>query len=296
MRLVYLGTPEMAVPPLRALVSAGHDVVLVVTQPDARRERGGKPTPSPVKIVAQELGIAVTENLADVLETSCDLGVVVAFGRIIPSEVLQHVKMVNVHFSLLPRWRGAAPVERAILAGDVQTGVDIMAVEAGLDTGGIYVRRTLDIGRKTLAELRLDLTTLGVEALLEVLARPGGIGEPEPQVGEATYAKKLLKTEFMLDPSQTVEHADRIVRLGRGVALVKDRRLVITSAKPSLESCPRGELRSNSHVMMGFADGALQLVEVIPEGSRPMDAASWWRGMREAELKWSGLGQAPPRL
>jgi methionyl-tRNA formyltransferase len=146
-RLVYLGTPDFAVQPLRALVEAGFDVALVVSRADARRGRGGRTMPSPVKAAALELGLPVSDRVDDVLATGADLGVVVAFGRIIRPHVLAALPMVNIHFSLLPRWRGAAPVERAILAGDERTGVDLMVVEEGLDTGGIYDRAEVVIGR-----------------------------------------------------------------------------------------------------------------------------------------------------
>ena len=142
MRLVYFGTPDDAVPPLRALVAAGHDVALVVTQPDRRRgRRGNEVLPSPVKICATELGLPVAtpqrsgEIVDDVSALDADLGVVVAFGQLLPPSLLAATAhgFVNVHFSLLPRWRGAAPVERALLAGDPTTGVGIMEMEAGLD-------------------------------------------------------------------------------------------------------------------------------------------------------------------
>ena len=137
-RLAFLGTPDLAVPPLCALEAAGFEVALVVSQPDRRRGRGSGLSPSPVKVAALELGIPVTDRVDDVLAAGVDLGVVVAFGRLIRPHVLEAVPMVNVHFSLLPRWRGAAPVERAILAGDDRTGVDLMVVEEALDTGGIW--------------------------------------------------------------------------------------------------------------------------------------------------------------
>ena len=144
MKLVYLGTPDMAVPPLRALVDAGHEIVLVVTRADKRRGRGGSVTPSPVKAAALELGLPVSHSVDDVLtavrDDGAELGVVVAFGQIIKPHVLDRIRMVNLHFSLLPRWRGAAPVERALLAGDPVTGVCVMALEEGLDTGGVYAR------------------------------------------------------------------------------------------------------------------------------------------------------------
>ena len=164
-RLAYLGTPDMAVPPLRALVEAGHDIALCVTRPDRRRGRGGATTPSPVKAAATELGLAVTHDMDDLTTAGVELAVVVAYGRIIPARLLAQVPMVNLHFSLLPRWRGAAPVERAILAGDRETGVCLMKVEEGLDTGPVYAVRTVPLDDDiTLAALRRELVDRGQRA------------------------------------------------------------------------------------------------------------------------------------
>jgi methionyl-tRNA formyltransferase len=186
-RLVFLGTPAFAAEPLRALVDAGHEVALVVSQPDKRRGRGGKLVPSPVKQAALDLGLPVADRVDDTLDAGADLGVVAAFGRLIKPHVLERLPMVNLHFSLLPRWRGAAPVERAILAGDERTGVDLMVVEEGLDTGGIYDRAEVDIGPdETADELRARLAALGSSLLLRNLA--DGLGTPRPQEGEPTYA------------------------------------------------------------------------------------------------------------
>ncbi len=154
-RLVFLGTPDAAVPPLRTLVAAGHDVALVVTRPDKRRGRGGANVPSPVKAAAVELGLTVTDDLGEATGVGAELGVVVAYGRIIPVAVLDQLAMVNLHFSLLPRWRGAAPVERALLEGDAETGVCLMAVEAGLDTGAVYAVEATEIDpEESVDELR----------------------------------------------------------------------------------------------------------------------------------------------
>lgn len=130
----------MAVRPLQDLVAAGHDIALCVTRPDRRRGRGGAVTPSPVKEAALDLGVPISHEMEDVAEAGVELAVVVAYGRIIPVTLLERVPMVNLHFSLLPRWRGAAPVERAILAGDRETGVCLMQLEEGLDTGPVYAR------------------------------------------------------------------------------------------------------------------------------------------------------------
>ncbi len=161
-RLVFLGTPDAAVAPLRGLVQAGHHVNLVVSRPDRRRGRNAELSPSPVKAAALELGLAVTEQVDDALVAGADLGVVVAYGRLIKPHVLAALPMVNLHFSLLPRWRGAAPVQRAILAGDRETGVCLMALEEGLDTGGIYAEERVTIGpEETAADLRTRLVGIG---------------------------------------------------------------------------------------------------------------------------------------
>ena len=173
----------MAVAPLQTLVADGHEVALVVSQPDRRRGRGGHLVPSPVKAAATELGIPVTERVDDVVRVGAELGVVVAYGRLIRPHVLAALPMVNMHFSLLPRWRGAAPVERAILAGDETTGVCIMGLEEGLDTGPVYGCEEVPIGPEdTLDELRAVLTERGTALLLGLLR--DGLPAPRPQEGE----------------------------------------------------------------------------------------------------------------
>jgi methionyl-tRNA formyltransferase len=190
-RLVFLGTPVDAVPPLRALVEAGHEVALVLTQPDRRRSRGGGDDPSPVKQAATELGIPVLtptrarESIADVAASGAQLGVVVGFGQLLPPAFLDALPhgFVNLHYSLLPRWRGAAPVERAILAGDTETGVCLMRIEEGLDTGGVYASVSTPIEpEETAGELHARLTALGMRLLVEHLPlvpeTEAGDGEP----------------------------------------------------------------------------------------------------------------------
>src|SRR6266550_4404074 len=200
MRLVFLGSPPEAQGALRALHDAGHEIPLVVTQPDRKRGRGGDLVPSPVKRTATELGLTVVtperckEALDDIAGSGAELGVVVAFGQLIPPSVLAALPSgyVNVHFSLLPRWRGAAPVERAMLAGDEETGVCLMQLEAGLDTGPVYVCESLTIGPgETAEELRARLVDAGTRLLTERLHNGfESLGTPAPQVGESTYAAK----------------------------------------------------------------------------------------------------------
>ncbi|MGH8997874.1 MAG: methionyl-tRNA formyltransferase [Acidimicrobiia bacterium] len=222
MRLVFLGGPADAVPPLSALHDAGHDIALVITGPDRRRGRGGAAEPSPVKRRAQELGLPVVtptktgEVLHDIAATGADLGVVVAFGQLIPPSVLDAIGggYVNVHFSLLPRWRGAAPVERAMLAGDTETGVCLMRLEAGLDTGPVYATETISIvDGETAGELRARLVEVGTALLVERIDAIPGI-EPVEQVGEPTYAHKLTVEEFALDWARPARELSRTVLAG----------------------------------------------------------------------------------
>ena len=276
-RLVFLGTPELAVPPLHALHEARFDIALVVSRADKRRTRGSSLTPSPVKAAALELGLPVTDQVDDVLAVDADLGVVVAFGRLIKPHVLDRLAMVNLHFSLLPRWRGAAPVERAILAGDRETGVDVMAVEEGLDTGGIYAEARITIGDDiTLAELRGLLVERGTGLLLDLLR--DGIGDPRPQIGEPTYAAKIEPHEHQLDWSQPASQLARVVRLGEAWTTFRGRRLKVHRAHAfDRSSLPAGVLDG---ALVGTASGALELVSVQPEGKAPMPVAAWRNGAR----------------
>ena len=268
MRLVYLGTPEAAVPPLRALVEAGHDVALVVSRPDKRRGRGGALLPSPVKAAATELGIPVTEQVDDVLDVGADLGVVVAFGRIIKPHVIEALPLVNIHFSLLPRWSGAAPVERAILAGDTQTGVCLMTIEEELDTGAVYDRAIVDIGPdETADELRARLVDVGTRLLVDNLHR--GLGTPVPQEGELTYAAKIDPAELQIDWSRPAEEIHRLVRIGGAWTTFRGKRLKV-------------------HRTRIGDDGALEILEVQPEGKGRQPYDAWRRGARLAPGEWFG--------
>jgi methionyl-tRNA formyltransferase len=279
-RLVYLGTPATAVPPLRALVAAGWDVAAVVTRADAKRGRGGRLSPSPVKAAALDLGLPVAHRVDEVLDLRADLGVVVAYGALVRRPVLERLAMVNLHFSLLPRWRGAAPVERALLAGDRETGVCLMQLEEGLDTGPVFARRIVAIGpRTTASELRAELVETGTDLLLETLR--GGLRDPEPQRGEPTYAHKLDPAELRLDWEQPAALLERVVRIGGAWTTVKGRRLKL------LEAVVEGE-RSDGpggpgvldDVEVGTGEGSLRLVTVQPEGRGPMAASAWVNGAR----------------
>jgi methionyl-tRNA formyltransferase len=306
-RLVYLGTPEAAVPPLRTLVDAGHDVALVVSRADKRRGRGSDLVPSPVKAAAIELDLPVTASLDDVASSGAELGVVVAYGRIIPSSVLDVVPMVNLHFSLLPRWRGAAPVERAILEGDAETGVCLMAVEKGLDTGPIYAVGDTGIDeQESVEELRARLVEIGCRLLVENLADgAAGLPIPHDQVGDPSYAEKIRPEELELHWERDANHLARVVRLGRAWTTFRGRRLRVLEAAVEpwaraesavagepVEASAAGET-SGAAAPEGVSPGALvgqvvtagegtrlRLLRVQPEGKQPMAAADWLHGAR----------------
>jgi methionyl-tRNA formyltransferase len=281
-RLVYLGTPAMAVPPLQALVAAGHDIALVVTRVDKRRGRGAELSPSPVKAAAVELGLPVSHHVDEVIGTGADLGVVVAFGQLIKPRVLAAVPMVNLHFSLLPRWRGAAPVERALLAGDTVTGVCLMQLEEGLDTGPVYRRAEVPIEVTTTAdELRGELVAVGTKMLVEAL--DGQLGTPRRQVGEPTYAAKLRAEEMQIDWTQPALVIHRLIRLGGAYTTLRGKRLkvLVADVMGGDEGVVGNELRSG-------VVGGLRLVRVQPEGKPPMPFVDFARGARLAAVERLG--------
>lgn len=279
MKLAFLGSPSAAVPTLRALVDAGHDVALVVSGPDKRRGRGGGTAPTPVKAAAIELGLSVTDELDAVASAGVDLGVVVAYGRIIPVSLLDVVPMVNLHFSLLPRWRGAAPVERAVLAGDPTTGVCVMDVAEGLDTGDVHAVAEVPIGADTTAaELTERLAVLGADLLVDALAAGLGPGVAQPDDG-VTYARKITTEDRHLDWSRPADELLRVVRIGGAWTGFRGARLKVVDAvlaQDRIASAP-GSLRGTT---VACGEGALDLVLVQPEGKGPMDASSWANGAR----------------
>lgn len=298
-------------PPLRALVGAGHQVDLVVSQPDRRRGRGPGLMPTPVKAAAMELGLAVSDRVDDAVSAGAELGVVVAFGRLIRPHVLDVLPMVNLHFSLLPRWRGAAPVERAILAGDSETGVCLMAVDEGMDTGPVYRTGLLAIAPgETADELRARLVAVGTEMLVGALANgPPGLGEAVPQTGEATYAAKVNPAELELDWSRPAAELARVVRLGGAWTTWQGRRLRVRRARLAPVAAPPSEGAdttpsppgpasppgptggappedgsrapgSLNGLVVATGDGGLELVEVQPEGRGTQLGEAWRRGAR----------------
>jgi methionyl-tRNA formyltransferase len=297
-RVAFFGTPGPAVPVLRAVHDAGHEVVLVVTQPERRRSRGAASQPSPVHAAARELGLAVrTPNRArevtdDLVEAGVEAGVVAAFGQLLPTPVLLAVPLglLNLHLSLLPRWRGAAPVERAILAGDPETGVTIMRIDAGLDTGPVYRSLATPIGPdETAGRLTERLVALGTPPLLDVLAGLPDL-EPAPQVGEPTYAEKLSVEEFHLDPSRPLSELARLVRAGNprpgAWMLVEGKRVKVLAAHAEAGGAapgpPYGVVWPGA--ALRTASGRLVLDEVQVEGRRPVTGDAWLAGYRRRRL------------
>lgn len=239
-------------------------------------------SPTPVKVLASSLGIPVTERVADVAASRAELGVVVAFGKIIPGSVLSAVPMVNLHFSLLPRWRGAAPVERAILAGDAMTGVCLMALDEGLDTGPVFACEQVEVPpSETADELRSRLAEIGSAMLVDRLARPDGLGTPSPQRGDATYAAKVSKDELRLDFEKSALELDRIVRVGRAWTTLRGQRLIVRRARPHLDAAVAASSPGaieGPYVATG--NGALELIEVQSEGRGPLEYSAWAAGAR----------------
>jgi methionyl-tRNA formyltransferase len=222
MRIAFMGTPDFSVPTLDALIEAGHEVVAVYTQPPRRAGRGKALAPSPVhrRADAARIDVMAPATLRDPAAQAAfaaldlDVAVVAAYGLILPEPVLAAPRhgCLNVHASLLPRWRGAAPIQRAILAGDERTGVCIMGMEKGLDTGPVYARRETDVDRKTAGELTAELAGIGGALMVEVLDRIGEIA-PEPQPDEGvTYAAKIEKAEAKLDFSRPADEVERQIR------------------------------------------------------------------------------------
>ena len=287
-RLVFLGTPEAAVPPLRGLVEDGWPIDLVVSRPDKRRGRNKPPEPSPVKATALELGLPVTDRLEDVRQSDADLGVVVAYGRIIPAELLDRLPMVNVHFSLLPRWRGAAPVERAILAGDETTGVCVMQVAPELDAGAVYSRATVAVGKGPVSDLRERLVAEGTDLLVRTLR--DGLSASMPQEGEVTYADKIEAEDLHLDWLRPAAELLRVIRLERAWTTFRGDRLRVLAATDDNDVDPAPGVLAGP--VVGTGDGALHLDLVQPAGRGAMGGADWANGARLAEGDHLGDGGA----
>jgi methionyl-tRNA formyltransferase len=295
MRTVYLGTSDFAATVLDRLAVSAHRPVLVVTRPDAPRGRGRKLSPPPVADTARLLGIEVLqpedvngeEARARIGEAAPDAVAICAYGALIKEPLLSEHELLNVHPSLLPRWRGAAPVERAIEAGDEETGVSIMRPVAELDAGPISVQRAEAIRTDDdYGSLSSRLAALGGELLVETLDLQPAFRE-QPDTG-VTYAEKIRPEDRWLDPALPVDLLERRVRalrphIGTYLDLPWAERLGVTRAALAAGGGPSpGELAtSDGRLLYGASGGALELCEVHPAGKRPMDAGAWIRGYGE---------------
>lgn len=303
MRVVFMGTPDFAVPTLRAL-AAMHEVAGVFTRPDSGAGRGRKVLPSPVKAFATEAGLRVEQPntlrdpaaVATLASLAPDVIVVAAYGMLLPPDVLDVAPLgcVNVHASLLPRWRGAAPIQRAILAGDAETGVSIMRMEEGLDTGPVCMTRTTDIDDKTADALTTELAELGAAALIDALeSMAAGVATWVPQdTSAATYASKLTADDVALAPELTVEEALRRVRASGPSApcraMVAGKPLVVLEASRSSADLPQGLGTSKKRLELGLADGSITLDRIVPEGRGAMTGAAYVCGARLGDTcEWS---------
>jgi methionyl-tRNA formyltransferase len=298
MRVVFMGTPAFAVPSLRALVAA-HQVVAVYTQPDRPAGRGREPRPSAVKITAQEFGLAVTQppTLRDaaVLEglraSAPDVVCVVAYGALLPTGALDVPPLgcFNVHASILPRHRGAAPIERAILDGDLETGVAVMRMEEGLDTGPVALQMRVPVADCTAIELRTRLAELGAEALVAVLARieVDDVAWVAQDAAAATYAPKIRSIDLALDPRLPARTLLRRVRASGESAVsraVIEGRLVTVQQAGEVECSPgagRAALTPDG-LVLGCCEGALAVMQLTPSGKRSMSGVEFARGARLA--------------
>ncbi|MCR9178819.1 MAG: methionyl-tRNA formyltransferase [Erythrobacteraceae bacterium] len=222
MRIIFMGTPDFAVPALRAFHAAGHEIACVYTQPPRAAGRGKQLRPTPVQVAAEGLGLTVrspvslrnAEAQAEFAALNADVAVVAAYGLILPQAVLDAPThgCLNIHASLLPRWRGAAPIHRAVMAGDAETGVTIMQMEAGLDTGAMLHKVAVPVGCKTTGELTEELAVLGAQAMVEVLGDLAAF-PPEPQADSAAiYAPKIDKAESKIEWAKPAEVIERQVR------------------------------------------------------------------------------------
>ncbi len=298
MRIVFMGTPAFAVPSLEA-VAARHEVVLAVTQPDRIAGRGTCARPSPVKESAERLGIPVFQpaSLRDgsagvIAAAAPDVICVAAFGMLLPAEVLEIPPhgCINVHASLLPAYRGAAPIQRSILAGDAETGVSIMLMEAGLDTGPYALQRRVVIGDRYADAIEAEMAVTGAEALVEVLERiqSGEVTWTEQEPAHATYAAKITKDDVALRPDLSVDEAFRRIRAATrrapARACLGDREVTVVRATPAGTADPAGGVcLVDGAPVLGFSDGGLRLDVLRPAGKGDMSGVDWARGARLSE-------------
>jgi len=289
MRIIFMGSPDFAVPSLNALVEAGHDVVAAYCQPARPAGRGKAERRTAVHVRAEELGIAVRtpkslrndDEQALFRGLDADLAVVAAYGLILPRPILEVPKVgcINVHASLLPRWRGAAPIQRAILAGDEVSGVTIMQMDEGLDTGPMLHRLTLDIRGKNGGQITEELANLGAQALLDWIGNPS---PPEPQpIAGATYAKKIDKAEARIDwskPAAEIELQVRAFAPSPGAWFEANGERIKLLETNAIELVGGAGKVLDDHLTIGTGSGSIRPIKVQRAGRAPMSPEDLLRG------------------
>ncbi|HAQ59085.1 MAG TPA: methionyl-tRNA formyltransferase [Microbacterium sp.] len=303
MRLVFAGTPDAAVPSLGVLAAEGHDIVAVVTRPDARQGRSRTLTPSPVAAAAERQGLRVIRaaRLDDAAATEItalepELGVIVAYGGLVREPLLSAPKhgWINLHFSLLPRWRGAAPVQHALIAGDEMTGVSVFQLVAELDAGDVYAERRYSVAAEaTAGEVLIDLAGLGAELLRDVVADiETGRASATPQAGEPTFAPKLTLDDGRI---RWEEPAGAVLARVLGTTpepgaftTVNGQRLKVLAARShdaSIRLAPGEITVAGRDVLIGTGTEAILVDRVQPAGRQVMSAGDWWRGLRLTDAR-----------
>lgn len=296
MKIVFMGTPDFSVPVLEALVEAGHEIVAVYCQPPRPAGRGKKDRPGPVQVRAEALGLAVrhpkslkgADAQVEFAAFQADVAVVVAYGLILPTAILEAPKRgcINIHASLLPRWRGAAPIHRAIMAGDVETGVCTMQMDEGLDTGAVLMREvTAILDTDTTADLHDRLSEMGAALIVETLGVLSDLTPVAQEVEGVTYAKKIDKAEAKVDWARPAVEIDRLIR---GLSPFPGAWCEISGERVKLLN---SELATGAgkpaQVLSGFTiacgEGAVRLTRVQRQGKRAVDSADFLRGIEMPE-------------
>ncbi|MCI2399737.1 methionyl-tRNA formyltransferase [Aliiroseovarius subalbicans] len=291
MKVVFMGTPEFSVPVLEALVAAGHEIVAVYCQPPRPAGRGKKDRPTPVHARALELGLEVrhpvslrtAEAQAEFAALGADIGVVVAYGLILPQAILDAPARgcLNIHASLLPRWRGAAPIHRAILSGDAETGICIMQMDAGLDTGPVLLRDALEIGvEETTAQLHDRLSAVGARLIVQALGQLDSLTPVAQPDDGVTYAQKIDKTEARIDWTRPAVEVDRLIRglspfPGAKCDIGGEQVKLLTSRLADGQGTPGQVLHG---LVIACGDGAVEVLSAQRPGKRAMQAQDFLRG------------------
>ncbi len=275
MRLIFFGSPEISVPVLDAL-SKKHEVVLTVTRGPKKRGRGGELLPTPVELFARENNISVTYDPNEAMHVNAEAGVIVAYGALIKEPLLSSMPLLNLHPSLLPRWRGVAPVEAAILAGDAETGICVMRIVKELDSGPIFAQTRMNLDSNSYAHvLYEELFNRGSDLLLNLL--DVGLPHPVPQAGDATYSEKFTRDDFRINWTGERETALRQIRCDRAWTTLNDETFRIWRASATDETGEAGALNGN---VIHTSDGGIVLEEVQPANKPRMSFEDWQRGAR----------------